>query len=102
MKAIDIIYEDGTDKYFIIGLDDYIFFETLMKFLIQNYDAHLNNIDKKIGETIAYFNINSYSVILHHYNMLGNCLYSYEANSNRLLHMIAVDLNNRLKDIPYE
>lgn len=48
MKAIDIIYEDGIDKYFIIGLDDYIFFETLMKFLIQNYDAHLNNIDKKL------------------------------------------------------
>lgn len=102
MKAIDIIYEDSINKYFIIGLDDYIFFETLMKFLIQNYDAHLNNIDKKIGETIAYFNINNYAVILHHHNVLGNCLYSYETNSNRLLDMIAVDLNNRLKDIPYE
>lgn len=96
------ISQSGGVEYHVLGLNDVDFFDTLLIFLKQEFNAFLLNIDDGLYTKKAYLNIDNISLVLEHHDDIGNFFYSTDLNSKDILEKISDELESRLKDCPYE
>jgi hypothetical protein len=95
---------DGTAvKYHVLGLDDWDYFDTLIKFFKKYYGAEPNNQTDGINTRMCQLRCENEYFILEHNEDIGNCFYSCEqGGDSSLMHEFSSDLEKRLNNIPYE
>lgn len=105
---MNVIYKDerrenGAVKYHVNGLEDSEFFDTLVAFLVKQYNAEIIMRSDGITSRVWQLKINDEILTLEHQEDIGNCFYSNtSAGDSALMQTIASDLESRLKDVPYE
>lgn len=90
-------------EYYVLGLDDSEFFDSLVSFFKKYYGAEVENQTDGISTRSWQLRSKGEYFILEHHDDIGNWFYSCEpAGDSPLMQTMAADLEERLKDVPYE
>lgn len=90
-------------KYQILGLNDWEFFDTLVSFLIKNFNAEVITEDDGLYTRKWQLFCDGELFFIEHHEDAGNWFQSCsDKGDSDLMRKIAKDLEERLKDIPYE
>lgn len=90
-------------EYHVLGLDDSDFFDSLIKFFKKNYSASVESRIDGLITRVWQLQIKGEYFTLEHHSDLGNWFYSCSSSGDSpLMQEIALDLEARLKNIPYE
>lgn len=89
-------------EYHLLGLDDSDFFDSLVSFFRKNYHAEVETFTDGISTRTWQLRVNNEYIKLEHHDDIDNWFYSCEPSGDSILmHEIAADLEERLKNIPY-
>lgn len=106
--AKKVIHRDASKanqpvEYHVLGLDDWEFFESLVSFFEKHYGAVVDNKTDGINTRSWQLRAQGEYFMLEHHEDLGNWFYSCEGQGDSaLMRTMAVDLESRLKNTPYE
>lgn len=89
-------------EYYVLGVDDSEFFDSLVEFFKKNYEAEVEVQTDGISTRSYQLRSRGEYFMLEHSDDVGNWFYSCEpAGDSLLMQSIAADLEDRLKDVPY-
>lgn len=95
--------DDGAVEYHVLGLDDSDFFDSLINFFKKNYSASVESTSDGLITRVWQLQIKGEYFTLEHHSDLGNWFYSCSSSGDSsLMQEIALDLEARLKNVPYE
>jgi hypothetical protein len=90
-------------EYHVLGLEDSEFFDSLVSFFKKYYDAEVTTNTDGISTRSWQLRSKGEYFMLEHHEDIGNWFYSCEpSGDSQLMAEIASDLEERLKDAPYE
>lgn len=90
-------------EYHVDGVSDWNFFDSLLEFFKKQYGAVVENFTDGIFTRSYQLRVNGEYFMLEHNGDIGNWFFSCaESGDSPLMHVLADDLEARLKDVPYE
>lgn len=106
MKYYRVIFKEnnkGITKYYVLGLEERTFFDSLIKFLEKYYEAEIISKNEGLITRFWQLRIKEECIMVEHHEDMGNCFYScdYKNEESDLANLIANDLTQRLKNVSY-
>lgn len=99
----DVSKSGSLVEYHILGLDDSDFFDSLVSFFMKYYGAEVETKTDGISTRSWQLRSQGEYFMLEHHDDIGNWFYSCEPlGDSQLMQAMAADLEERLKDIPYD
>lgn len=100
-NVINKIYnqENQRAEYYILGLEDWAFFDTILSFLKKSYGVEVQSFSDGIITRKYELLYQGECFTLEHHGDIGN--YFYGIQKSRFLEEIANDFEEKLKDIPF-
>lgn len=90
------------NRYYVLGLDDWEYFEILVRFLKKYYSATVISSEDNLISRRCQLMIYGKLINIEHHEDLGNFLFSYDETASKVLELICEDLENRLKFVSYD
>lgn len=95
--------DDSPVEYHLIGISDWDFFDSLISFFVKYYSASVESADDGIVTRSYQLRARDEYFMVKHHQDIGNWFFSCaEVGDSALMRTIAEDLENRLKEIPFE